>query len=140
MIEFAKMSGEVDGHYVEVKIRTGEHLFAPITTIGTGATIPSEKWIKENKDNFLALVTYEKDMYISPMIIGFFPVQGADSSTYNTVERLIQVVLTLLEQLSKAKVNTMIGPQQFLPDTLLILEELSSEIDKIKSDINSIKL
>lgn len=140
MIEFGKITGEVENNYIQVKMRTGECLFAPIAIVGTDVTIPSEKWITANKDNFLALVTYEKDMYISPMIIGFYPVKGADSSSYNTTEKLIAILEKLLEQLGKAKINTQIGPQQFMPDTLVVLEQLSNDLEVAKQDINQIKL
>lgn len=140
MIEFAKITGEMEGNTYQVKMRTGESLYAPLTIVGTDVTIPSKKWVTTNKDNFLALVTYEKDMPISPMIIGFYPVKGADSSSYNTLEVLMELFSKLLEQLGKAKINTQIGPQQFLPDTLLVLEEISTNLETLKQDINSIKL
>ena len=140
MIEFGKITGEVDNNLIQVKMRTGESLFAPLTVIGTDVSIPSKDWITANKDNFLALVTYEKDMYISPMIIGFYPVKGASSAKYNSFERLMDVVEKLIKQLSEAKVNTQLGPQQFLPDTLLVFEELSDVIGDIKRNINQIDL
>lgn len=140
MIEFGKITGEVDNNLIQVKMRTGESLFAPLTVIGTDVSIPSEDWITANKDNFLALVTYEKDMYISPMIIGFYPVKGASSSEYNTFEKVIVILEKLLEQLSKARINTQIGPQQFMPDTLMVLKQLTQDLALAKSDINQIKL
>ena len=96
MIEFAKITGAVENNLIQVRMRTGENLFAPLTVVGTGASIPSEDWVVANKDNFLALVTYEKDMYISPMIIGLYPVKGADSYTYNTTLRLLSMVTQLI--------------------------------------------
>lgn len=140
MIEFAKITGEMDGNTIEVTMRTGESLYAPITVIGTDVSIPSEEWISANKGNFLALVTYEKDMAISPMIIGFYPVKGADSSSYNTTERLLAMVIKLVEQLLKAKVNTMIGPQPFMPDTIMVFQEVQKELDEIKKLILPLKL
>lgn len=140
MIEFAKITGESDNNLMQVRMRTGECLYAPIVATGTDVSLPSAQWISANKDNFLALVTYEKDMYISPMIVGFYPVRGADSSKYNTFERLLALTGKLLEQLSKAKVNTQIGPQQFMPDTLLALDDLSADLKEIKADINQLKL
>lgn len=140
MIEFAKITGKLDNNLLQVRMRTGEQLYAPIVTVGTNVSLPSEKWILDNKDNFLALVTYEKDLYISPMIIGFYPVKGADSQSYNTTERLITVMEKLIEQLSKAKVNTQLGPQTFMPDTLVVLDELSEDVNSIKSLINPLKL
>lgn len=140
MIEFGKITGEVEGNLMQVKMRTGEHLFAPLTVIGTDASIPSEQWVKDNKDNFLALVAYEKDMYISPMIIGFYLVKGADSSSYNTTERLLAMVTKLIEQLLKAKVNTQIGPQPFMSDTIQVLNDIKEELDEIAKLILPVKL
>lgn len=140
MIEFGKITGEVDNNLIQVKMRTGESLFAPLTVIGTDVSIPSEDWITANKDNFLALVTYEKDMYISPMIIGFYPVKGADSSSYNTTERLLAMVTKLIGQLLKAKVNTQIGPQPFMPDTIKVFNEIKKELDEITKLILPVKL
>ena len=140
MIEFGKITGEVDNNLIQVKMRTGESLFAPLTIIGTDVSIPSKDWIIANKDNFLALVTYEKNMYISPMIIGFYPVKGADSSSYNTSERLLITVIELIEQLLKAKVNTQIGPQPFMPDTIQVFNNINKELDEIKKLILPIKL
>lgn len=140
MIEFAKITGEVENNYIEVTMRTGESLYAPLIVVGTDVTLPSEKWISEQKDNFLALVAYEKDIPESPMVIGFYPVKGAESETYNTVERLTEVLLGLIEQLLKAKVNTQIGPQPFLPDTIQVFNDLKTSIEETKEFINSIKL
>lgn len=140
MIEFGKITGNVDNNRIQVKLRTGECLYAPMTVVGTDVTIPSEKWIKDNKDNFLALVTYEKDIYISPMIIGFYPVKGADSAEYNTKERMLEMFMKLIEQLLKAKVNTQIGPQPFMPDTIQVFNDIKKELDKIKELILNVKL
>ena len=139
MIEFGKITGEVEGNFIQVKLRTGECLFAPVTIVGTDVSLPSEDWITANKDNFLALVTYEKDMYISPMVIGFYPVKGADSSSYNTTERLLAMVTKLIEQLLKAKVNTMLGPQQFMPDSMQVFTEIKQELDEISKLILPLK-
>lgn len=141
MIEFAKITGELDeNNYLEVQIRTGEHLFAPFVVMGNSVSLPSKTWIESNKDNFLALVTYEKDMYISPMIIGFYPVKGANSSVYNTHERLLKIVAELVDLLKKARINTQIGPQKFMPDTQLTLDNISEEISLVDNDINKISL
>lgn len=140
MIEFAKITGNVERNYIEVKMRTGESLYAPIVVMGTDVTLPSDKWIADNKDNFLALVSFEKDIPESPLIIGFYPVKGADSSAYNTMERLTEVLLKLIEQLLKAKVNTQIGPQPFMVDTIQVFNNLKKDIEDCKELINSIKL
>ena len=140
MIEFGKITGEIDNNLLQVRMRTGEHLYAPITTACPNVSLPSKQWVLENKDNFLALVAYEKDMFISPMIIGFFPVRGANSKMYNPTERLIDVMERLIRQLSKTRTNTQIGPQKFMPDTLVVLDELSEEVTSIKALINQIDL
>lgn len=140
MIEFGKITGEMDSNLIQVKMRTGECLYAPMTVVGTDVSIPSKEWVKNNKDNFLALVTYEKDMYISPMIIGFYPVKGADSSTYNTTERLLSMCVKLVEQLLKAKVNTLLGPQPFMPDTIKVFTDIKNELDEIGKLILPVKL
>lgn len=140
MIEFGKITGEVENNLLQVQMRTGEHLFAPVVVMGTNVSVPSEDWVTANKDNFLALVTYEKDMPISPMIIGFYPVSGADSATYNTTERLLAMITKLIEQLLKAKVNTQIGPQPFMPDTIKVFNDIKKELEEITKLILPIKL
>lgn len=140
MIEFGQITGEVENNLLQVKLRTGERLFAPMAVIGTDVSIPSADWIKENKSNFLALVTYEKDITSSPMVIGFYPVKGADSASYNTTERLLAMVTKLIEQLLKAKVNTQIGPQPFMPDTIQVFNDIKQELENITKLILPIKL
>ena len=140
MIEFGKITGEVENNLIQVKMRTGENLYAAVTTMGTSVSAPSEKWIQDNKDNFLALVTFEKDLDESPMIIGFYPVRGADSSHYNTHELLIKIMEELLNQLKKARVNTQIGPQNFMPDTLVEIDRLISKVKVLESNINTLRL
>lgn len=140
MIEFGKITGKIENNLVQVKLRMGESLYAPIITNGTNVSIPTDKWISDNKDNFLAVVTYEGDAFINPMIIGFYPVSGASSSNYNTHERLLAAVTSLLEQLLKAKVNTLIGPQPFMPDTLKVFNSIKSELDEIKKLVQPLKL
>lgn len=140
MIEFAKITGKAENNLIQVKIRTGECLYAPVVVMGTGVTAPSREWITNNKDNFLALVTYEKNRYISPLIIGFYPVKGADSTVYNTSERLLSMVVKLVEQLLKAKVNTQIGPQPFMPDTISVLNDIKKELENINKLILNVKL
>ena len=132
-MELTKITGEMDGNSIEVRMSTGEGFFAPIVPMGTNVSIPSEKWISENKDSFLAIVEFEGDSMLSPMVIGFYPVKGAKSESFNTTERLLKVTTTLLEQLLKAKVNTMIGPQPFMPDSIQVFNDLKTELDEIKS-------
>lgn len=140
MIEIAKITGDVLDNKIQVTVRTGESFFAPMAILGTAVTAPSEKWIKENKDNFMALVTYEKNNYITPIIMGFYPLKGSDSSSYNTSERLIEVLVKLVEQLSKGKINTQLGPQQFMPDTQKVLSDLKKELEEIKKLILTIDI
>lgn len=140
MIEFAKILGETEGNRTRIKFRTGETLLVPIVTTGTGVTIPSAKWLSRHKDDFLALVTFEKGIWESPMIIGFYPVKGASSKEYGALERLIVIIEKLLDQLSKARITTQIGPQKFMPDTLVTLDNLKSMLSLIKDDIGEVKL
>ena len=140
MIEFAKITGDTDNNLVEVRMRTGECLYAPVAVVGTDVTAPSAEWITAHKDEFLALVAFEKGLLMNPILVGFYPVKGADSSKYNTTEKLIALLEKLLQQLQKARVNTQIGPQQFMPDTLMVLEQLSADLAEAKKDINQLKL
>lgn len=132
MIELAKITGKVDGRKLQVRLKTGESFYAPVITLGTDVTLPSDTWINENKDKFLALVDYEDGLFISPIIVGFLPTDKADSSKYNTLERLLKVVTDLMEQLLKAKVNTQIGPQPFMVDTINVFNQLKTELQDIK--------
>ena len=132
MIELAKITGETEGRLMEVRLKTGEAFYAPIITLGTDVTLPSDDWISENKDKFLALVDYEDGLPISPIVVGFLPTDRAESSEYNTLERLLKVVTDLTEQLLKAKVNTQIGPQPFMVDTINVFNQLSNELKDIK--------
>lgn len=139
-MEFAKITGKMEGHKIQVTFRTGESLYAPLTIIGNDVTVPSQEWIDSNKDAFLALVDFEKGMTIAPIILGFYPVKGASSETYNVTERLLAMNYTLIEQLLKAKTNTMIGPQPFMPDTIQVFTDLKKELDEIKKLIQPLNL
>lgn len=132
MTEFAQITGELLDNRLKVRVRTGNEFFAPMVITGTTGTLPSAKWLSENKDKFLALVTYEKDLYLSPMITGFYPLESASSASYDIQERLLAVCTELLEQLLKAKVNTMLGPQPFMPDTIQVFNDLKARLDEIK--------
>lgn len=140
MIEFAKITGDTEDNKLEVTMRTGESLFAPMAVTGLGAPIPSKEWIRDNKDNFLALVTFEKDLWMNPIIMGFFPVKGATSGSYNVLERLLTANILLLEKLINGKVNTSLGPQPFMPDTLLALNNIKKELEDIKTLVLPINL
>ena len=140
MIEFAKILDDMEGNMVRVKFRTGETLLAPFSVCGNDVSVPSKKWLSTNKDNFLALVAFEKNLHENPVIIGFYPVKGASSKEYNTHERLLSLVTKLVEKLSAAKVNTQIGPQKFMPDTQFALEDIKKELQLIKEDILEVKI
>ena len=140
MIEFAKITGKTEKpNLIEVKMRTGECLYAPITTVGANVCIPSDTWITKNKDSFLALVTFVGNVNQNPAVIGFYPVKGADSTEYNVTERMVEMFKTLLEKLGQAKVLTQLGPQQFMPDTLLDFQKMSTEIDTMMQEVNTFK-
>ena len=139
MIEFANITGQVDGHKICVKMRTGESFYAPIV-VAVNAPIPSEEWIQNNKDSFLALVSFEKGLGQNPMVIGFYPVKGADSTKYGIVERLLTANINLLDKLINGKVNTNIGPQPFMPNTLKALNDIKKELEEIEKLILPINL
>lgn len=132
MIEFGKITGELDGNLYELQLIRGECIFAPLIVTSVGASVPSEDWVKANKDNFLALVSYESENPNKPFIIGFYPTKSAKSNEYNILERLLDMNLKLVEQLLKAKTNTQIGPQPFMPDTIQVFNEVKDELDEIK--------
>lgn len=131
MIEFAKMTGELDGNLLQVRMKTGECLYAPIAVPYIGATLPTKDWVSDNKDSFLAIVGYEGETFYDPFILGFFPVKGADSREYSVNDRMYKCLVKLVEQLLKAKVNTQIGPQPFMADTIKVINEVKSELDNI---------
>lgn len=137
MIYFGKITGEIDSDtFLEVTLKNGESVYAAMTIpTGTSLSLPSKDWIDANKDKFLALVSFEGDIYNKAFIVGFYPIKGAKSEEYNTFEKLIEVLYKLIDQLSKAKTNTQIGPQPFLPDTLQVFMQLKQDIDKYKKDI-----
>lgn len=134
MIEFGKITGEIEDGLVQVKMRTGECLFAPLTIVGNGVTVPSDDWIKSNKDSFLALVTYEKDLLQSPIIIGFYPLKSY--STENSgLYKTLSLIKEILDILKEAKTLTLMGPQTFTPDTIMKLTNLDSIYNNILKDI-----
>lgn len=137
-MEYAKITGKVSGKLIQVKMSTGESLFAPIAISGINVTLPSDTWIRENKDNFLAIVAYDNDEYDEPVIIGFLPVKGADSMKFNVTERLLQATLDIVEKLLNGKVNTQIGPQPFMPTTIQGLNQIKSELKEIQGLVNKL--
>ena len=132
MIDFAKITGATENNYIQVQMATGERLFSKIIVTGTGSETPSADWIAENKDDFLAVVTYEGDNYSSPIILGFYPTNKAKDSQYNTSYRMLKVIQALVEQLLKAKVNTQLGPQPFMPNTISALNNAKTELENIE--------
>jgi len=74
-------------------------------------------------DNDKTCTIYEKDKDIEPMVLG------------TTLEGKLD---DLIEILMNAKVNTMYGPQPFLPNTLIDLNELKFGLSDIKSTNNKL--
>lgn len=140
MIEFGKITGLMKGTRLQVQLRDKTHVYAPITVMGTNVSLPSEAWVLANKDSFLALVAYEDDELTHPMIIGFYPVKGADSSGYNISERLVDIVDTLVQTIIEAKTSTALGPMPFMPDTQAKLAQSKVELKNIISLIGKVKL
>lgn len=138
MIEFAKLTGKsASPNLIQVKMRQGEQLYAPMAVMGNSVSMPSAAWIAAHKDEFLALVTFEHEVLKNPVVIGFYPVKGADSTTYNVTEKLLDLVKSLIDTLGQAKVLTQLGPQQFMADTLVDLQKLTAEIETLSKDINT---
>lgn len=137
MVEYTKIlnSDEEDEKYLRLRARTGEEFIAPMCTIGTSGILPSKKWVEKNKDNFLAVVTYEKNLLENPIIQGFLPLTNAKAEEYNFLYLCTEVMLKLIEQLSKAKVNTQIGPQPFMPDTTRVLNDLKDKLNTYKEEV-----
>lgn len=135
MIEFAKITGEMDGSNLQVRMRTGECLFAPMIIVGNSTSLPSEEWIISHKDSFLALVTYEGDTYYDPMILGFYPVKGSDSEVYDVTERILEQLIILVEKLYSARINTQMGPQTFMPNTLAYLDNIHDSLLDVQDTI-----
>lgn len=140
MVTLTKITGEVSGNLIRVRLRTGEEFMATMMVSGFSPA-PSAQWITDNKDNFLAVTEFEgKEITPIPIVLGFYPVKGADSVEYNSVEKLLKVATSLVEQLTKAKVNTQIGPQPFLPDSVEVFKGLKNDLDEIGKSIYNIKL
>ena len=137
MIEFAKFTGKTKDNRYQIRLRTGEHVYAPIFVSGIDSPAPSDKWIQDNKDSFLALLSREGST--NHVIIGFYPVKSADSEKYNVFERLLEVNIELIEQLLIAKTNTGIGPMPFMPETIKKLKELKTSLSEITELIKPIK-
>lgn len=138
MIVFGKLTGKTLGNKAEVELVTLEHYWLPMLAHGVNSPLPSDKWIEENKDNFLAVVFIGGGRNVD-CVLGFHPVKGAVSAEYNVQERLIQAVKDLTETLKNATVNTSLGPQKFLPDTIMKFTELNTELESISSLIRNIE-
>lgn len=108
MIEFYRLTGKSDGDRIQVKARTGEEMYAPMINVGTSTSVPTQKWLLENKDNFIALVSYERDSFSRPLIIGFYPVKGAKSSDFDLMLKVMNLFDNLLEHLLQAKTKLVI--------------------------------
>ena len=124
--EFAKLTDEMEGDYVKCVMRTGEAIYAPMINIGTASFMPSKKWLTANKDNFIALITYERNYY---------SIKGAKMDSFNTLYMIEELLFKLVEQLGKAKINTQLGPQQFMPDTLVVLDEIKQSLTDTMSNV-----
>lgn len=140
MIEFGVLTGEIDNNLLRVQYRTGEKFWAKMAMIGNNVSLPSETWIKTNCKNFLALVSFEKDLNETPIIIGFYPVNDPDSNSYNEFERLIKLVKVLLDTLKEATTMTQLGPQKFMFNTQEKLIKASDELTDISKNILNLKL
>ena len=134
MIEFYKLTGKSGGDRIQVKARTGEEMYAPMINVGTSTSVPTQKWLMENKDNFIALVSYERDSFSRPLIIGFYPVKGAKSSDFDLMLKVMNLFDNLLDQLLQAKTNTMMGPQMFFPDTIQKIQETKLKLEELKQE------
>ena len=134
MIEFAQLTDDLDGDYLKVKMRTGEEVFAPLLNIGTSTSLPTKKWLSANKKHFIALVTYERDYFSHPIIIGFYPVKGAKTADFDIIFKLLTLVEDLLAELRVAKTNTMLGPQPFFPDTNVNLKKIELDLAELKKE------
>ena len=134
MIEFYRLTGKSDGDRIQVKARTGEEMYAPMFNVGTSTSVPTQKWLLENKDNFIALVSYERDSFSRPLIIGFYPVKGAKSSDFDLMLKVMNLFDNLLEHLLQAKTNTMMGPQMFFPDTIQKIQETKVKLEELKQE------
>lgn len=130
----------MDGHRLEVMMPTGECLFAPLLVVGTSVTVPTQEWINKHKDDFLAVVTYEGTECYDSMILGFYPVKGANSDSYNTTDQMFRILVKLIDQLLKAKTNTQIGPQPFMQDTIKVLNDLKKELEETSKLMGKISL
>lgn len=135
MIEFAKITGEMEGNNLQVQMKTGECLYAPMIIVGNSTSLPSDEWIKSNKDSFLALITYEGDTYYDPMVLGFYPVKGSNSEAYDVTERVLEQLIILVEKLYTARVNTQLGPQTFMPNTLVYLDNIYESLLDVQDTI-----
>ena len=140
MIEFGVLTGEVEKNIIRVQFRTGEKFWAPMVVIGNNVSLPSEIWIKNNYKNFLALVSFEKDIFENPMVIGFYPVVGASSESFNDFEKLLKLVGTLIETLQQATTMTKLGPQKFMADAQSKLIQAKSDLTEITNDILKLSL
>ena len=140
MMEFGKITGVLEGTKLQVQLRDKTYLYAPISVMGMNVTLPSAQWVIANKDSFLALVAYEDDQLTHPLIVGFYPVKGADSEQYNVTEQLIAVVDKLIQAIIEAKTSTQLGPMPFMPDTQTKLAQEKTNLQKILAFIGNVTM
>jgi hypothetical protein len=74
-------------------------------------------------DNNKTISLYDKEKELEPALLG--------NKTFDKVDKLLDALLA-------AKVNTMLGPQPFLPNTLQELQEIKSSLSEIKSETNNL--
>lgn len=138
MWDFVKITGVTKGNLIEVKFPTGEHVMATLLT-SVLAPIPSPQWFLENKDNFLAILATKEGVNPYPVVLGFYPVKGADSEKFSIFGSLLQMYADILDMLSTAMITTSLGPQPFLPDTQAKIVELKTKIEQINLKIGTVQ-
>lgn len=139
-MEYAKLTGNVDGQYVQVFLPSGMNFYAPIVTMGTTVTLPSKSWIAEHKNDVLAIVDYIKDDLDKPIIIGYRHVEGSKSAINNSFERLLSQVQELVNTLREATINTSSGATPFMPQVQEQFSFINEELNSISNQINTVSL
>ena len=76
----------------------------------------------------------------NPMIMGFYPVRGASSESFNDFEKLLKLIGTLIDTLQQATTMTKLGPQKFMADTQSKLIQAKSDLTDITNDILKLSL
>ena len=138
MWDFVKIIGDIDGSSLRVRLPTGEEMFAPMVT-SLGLPLPSQKWIDNNKDSFLAILQYQENLNPEPIVVGFYPVKGAESDKFSIFERLLKVNLEVIELLAVARIATQLGPQPFMADSQEKIVNIKKEIQELIENVLPIK-